>query len=198
MKEIKEEANRRHEEKLEKYGCGGRTHRAHGGKVEHEGHPHEKKDKHLAKEIKHEAEEIERDHEGRRHGGHVKHRDMGGPIAAGGGSPRLGRGRKGAGKKGTNVNVMIGKPGGDGPVGLPPALGAGPGPGGPAPMPPKPMPAMPPRPMPAPGGAPAGPMKRGGKVEHKEHEKKHERHHERKEHEHRERENHSRHSGHRG
>lgn len=195
MKEIREEAERHRKAKLEKYGadekaCGGHIKRAHGGKVEHEGHPHEKKDKHLAKEIKHEAEEIERDHEGKKHGGHVKHRDMGGPIAAGGGSPRLGRGRKGAGKKGTNVNVMIGKPGGsDGPVGLPPALGAGPG--GPAPMPPKPMPAMPPRPMPAPGGAPAGPMKRGGKVEHKEHEKKHhERHHEEKRREH--------HSGHRG
>ena len=192
MKEIREEAERHRKAKLEKYGadekaCGGSLKRAHGGKVEHEeGHPNRKKDLHL-------IEELEKDHEERKHGGHVKHRAEGGPIAGLGGGPKLGRKRGGKGK--TNIAINVGKPGGsDGPVGLPPALGAGPG--APAPMPPKPMPAMPPRPMPAPGGAPAGPMKRGGKVEHKEHEKKHERHHVRKEHEHREHKTHG-HSGHR-
>jgi len=194
MKELKEEAKRHHEAKLHKYGaseeerkaCGGSMKRAHGGKVEH---PHEKKDKHLAKEIKHEAEEIERDHEGKKHGGHVHHRVHrvdGGPV------PRLGRGRKG-GKGKTSVNIAIGKPGGDSagapPMMPPPALGAA-GPSGPLPVAPKPMiPPMGPRPMPPAG--PAGPMKHGGHVKkhHGEHEKKHEhkRHHE-----------HRGHSGHRG
>ena len=190
MKEIREEAERHRKAKLERYGadekaCGGHIKRAHGGKVEHSD---EKEDeKLLHKDLKPSA---------------FKHRADGGPIAGGGPSPRLGRGRKG-GKGKTNIAINVGKPGGDGPVGLPPALGAGPGPGGPAPMPPKPMPAMPPRPMPAPGGAPAGPgLKHGGKAEHEkhgkrhEHEKKHERHHERKEHEHREHKSHG-HSGHR-
>ena len=183
MKEIREEAERNRKEKLEKYGCGGRTHRAHGGKVEE--HPHEKKDLHLIKELEH-------DHEPK------KHRADGGIIAGGDGSSRLGRGRHKGGKGGkTNVNIMVGKPGGDAGSPLPPALGAGPSPAGPAALPPRPalpMPPAGPRPMPAPGGAPGmPPMKRGGKVEGK-HEKKHEgRHHEARHHE-----KHSRHSGHRG
>ena len=187
MKELKEEAKRHHEAKLHKYGasheerkaCGGSMKRAHGGKVEH---PHEKKDKHLAKEIKHEAEEIEHDHEGKKHGGHVRHRADGGPISGGAG-PKLGRGRKG-GKKGTNVNIAIGKPGGDGPGAPPmppPALGAGP-----SAMPPKPIiPAGPPAGLPP---RPGMGVKHGGKVEHEKHKKhEHKRHHE-----------HRGHSGHRG
>src|SRR5271157_314092 len=169
MKELKEEAKRHHEAKLHKYGasdeerkaCGGSMKRAHGGKVEH---PHEKKNKQPAKENKHEAEEIEHDHEGKKHGGHVRHhRDMGGPIAGGGGRSKLGRGRKGG--KGTNVNVVVPRGGSDGPGAPPmppPALGAGP-----SAMPPKPMMPPPgaagPRPMPPPG-APGLGAKHGEKI----------------------------------
>jgi len=172
MKEIREEAERYRKHKLEKYGadhkaCGGKMKAyAHGGHVKHDD---EKEDEALIKkEVKSEC---------------LKHRDMGGPIA-GGGPSRLGRGRKGGKGKGTNVNIAIGKPGGDSPAPIPPALGAGPIPSGPLPMPPKPAaPVIPPRPMP-----PAGPMKRGGKV-HEKHHGKNEKHNAHK---------HHRHSGHRG
>lgn len=179
MKEIKEEAKRHHEAKLHKYGadhkaCGGSMKKyADGGKV----HPHKEHDKHLASEIKHEAEEIERDH--KKHGGKVHRMD-------GGATPRLGRGRKGKGK-GTNVNIAIAPKGPDAagaPMMPPPALGSGP-----SAMPPKPVmpaPAMAgPRPMPAPGA------KHGGKIEHHKHEKYHGKHSEHKHHE-------RHHSGHRG
>jgi len=156
MKELKEEAKRHHEAKLHKYGadhkaCGGKMKAyAHGGHVKHDD---EKEDEALIKkEVKSEC---------------LKHRDMGGPIS-GGPSGRLGRGRKGGKGKGTNVNIAIGKPGGDSPAPIPPALGAGSAPSGPLPMAPKPaVPVIPPRPMP-----PAGPMRHGGKVKH--HEKKRE------------------------
>jgi hypothetical protein len=172
MKDIKEEAKRQHDAKLHKYGashedraCGGSMKKyADGGKVEHD-HPHRSKDLHLIKELEHD---------------HEKKRAMGGPIADGGGSSKLGRGRKG-GKKGTSVNIAIGKPGGDGagPMPMPPpAAGVGP-----APMPPRPMPPV----AAAPGGLPPkpgmpGPMKRGGaakKHEHKEHGHKSSHHHHR-------------------
>ena len=182
MKDLKHEAKRHHDAKLEKYGaseedrkaCGGHIKRAHGGKVEH---PHEGKDKKLAGEIKREAEEIERDHEGKRH------RDMGGPIANGGGGSKLGRQRGGKGKGKTQVNVMVApKSGSDAP--MPPALGAGPA----GPMPPRinPVPqGAPPAGLPPRPGMPGGPMgaKHGGKVE--THEKKHEgKRHERHQHGH--------------
>ena len=167
MKELKEEAKRQSEAKLRSYGAekhecgGGSLKRAHGGKVEH---PHEEKDKKLAGKIEHEAGELKRDHES-------KHkRADGGPIAGtNGGGPKLGRGRKG-GKKGTNIAIMVGKPGGDsGAPTPPPALGAGPAPA----VNLAPKPAMPIGPG-GPGIPPGGPgLKHGGKAEkkhgHKEH-----------------------------
>lgn len=170
MKEYREEAEKHRKAKLEKYGadrkaCGGSMHKyAHGGHVEHND---EKEDKALIKkEVKPDC---------------LKHRADGGPIAGSGG-PRLGRGRKGGKSKGrTQVNIAIGKPGGDSagapPMPPPAALGSGP-----SAMPPKPImpppgagPAMPPRP-----GMP--PMKRGGKVHEKKH--GHNERHARKEHKH--------------
>ena len=150
---------------------------AHGGHVKHEGHPHEKQDKHLAKEIEHEAKEIERHHEGHKHGGKVHHRIDGGPVG------RLGRGRRG-GKGATRVAVnVLGKPGGDGgaPMMPPPALGSGPSAMPPRPVMPPPGPAgMPPRP------GMAGPMRHGGHVKKHEHERYHghEHHHSKKVHKH--------------
>lgn len=177
MRELKEEAKRMHEKKLESYGCGGKA-RAHGGRAEHDD---EREDKKLIKEeVKSSA---------------LKHRESGGQVdgglavstkklAIGGmaGPPAMGRkrGKPSGGKGGkTNVNVII--PPGKGGDGLPP-MGAGPGgPGLPPPRPP--MLAMPPKPPmvagPPPGG-PAGPMpvKKGGKVEkHHEHEHKKKKHH---------------------
>ena len=158
MKDIKEEAKRQGEARLRSYGadakaCGGAMKKyASGGKVDNDGdekHPDRKKDLHLIKEL-------EADHE-------PKKRADGGPIAAGGGSPKLGRGRKGGKGGKTNIAIMVGKPGGDG-AGAPPppALGAGPGPA-PVNLAPKPMPPM------GPGGPPPGgpPMKRGGSVKKK-------------------------------
>ena len=155
MKDIKEEAKRQASAKLEKYSCGG-SKRADGGKVNKHSDKVED-EKLLHKELKSDA---------------FKHRADGGMIP-GGGSSKLGRNRKG-GKGKTQVNVMIGKPGGDSPT-PPPALGSGPLPSGPsAPMPKPPLPiaagpAMPPRPG-VPGGIPA---KRGGKIEHEKKEKGH-------------------------
>jgi len=158
MKEIREEAEKHRKAKLEKYGadhkaCGGSMKKyAHGGHVEHDD---EKEDKALIKkEVKSEC---------------LKHRDMGGPISGGPG-PKLGRGRKGGKGKGTNVNIAIGKPGGDAagaPPIPPPALGSGPS------MPP-PKPIMPP-PAAGPAGLPPRPgigAKHGGKI-HGRHEKHH-------------------------
>ena len=168
MKEIREEAERHRKAKLEKYGA--EHHRAHGGhvhKVTCETGP-EIKRAHGGK-VKHsdEREDEALLHRDLKPSAFKHHRANGGPIAGRLGGPKLGRGRKGS--KGTNVNIAVGRPGGDGaPVGLPPALGAGPAP---TPMPPRPMPpiAAGPRPMPPPGGAPAGPMKHGGKIHHEKH-----------------------------
>ena len=160
MKEIKEEAKRQSDARLRSYGadaksCGGAMKKyASGGKVDNDGdekHPDRKKDLHLIKEL-------EADHE-------PKKRADGGPIAAGGGSPKLGRGRKGGKGGKTNIAIMVGKPGGDAPAGPPPLGGAGPIPGGPPPVNLAPKPAMPI----GPGGPPPGgpPMKRGGSVKKK-------------------------------
>ena len=120
---------------------------------------------------------------------------MGGPIAGEGGGSKLGRARHKGGKGKTQVNIAIGKPGGDagpgGPGGLPPALGAGPGP---MPMPPRINPAPPVVPPAALAGAGPRPgmppMKRGGAAHHKKEHERHEHKHEPKRHEH--------HHGHKG
>jgi hypothetical protein len=158
MRELKEEAKRHHERKLESYG--GKC-RAHGGRAEH---PDVKEDEALIrKEVKPSALK------------HEHHKADGGPITGGAKMPSLGhrRGKPGGGKGKTNVNVIMagGKPGGDGAPGpLPPP------PGGLAGLPPRPAaPMMPPPrpPMAGPGAGPAGPMKRGGAARH--HEAKHHR-----------------------
>ena len=153
MYDMRQEAKKSQDDKLRKYGadhkaCGGAMKKyASGGKV----HDDKAEDEALIKkEVKSEA---------------LKHRADGGPIADGGGSPKLGRGRKG-GKKGskTNIAIMVGKPGGDAAPTPPPALGAGPSPA--VNLAPKPsLPIGPGGPGAIPPGAP--PMKRGGKVNKK-------------------------------
>jgi len=93
MREIKEEAKRRHEEKLRAYG-GKVHHRARGGKPEH---PDKKEDEKLIhEEVKPGALK------------HEHHRAGGGMIPGGPASAPLSRKR---GKpKGTNVNIALGKP----------------------------------------------------------------------------------------
>ena len=102
MKELKEEARRRHEEKLRSYG-GKAEHRAHGGEAKHSDKKED--EKLIREEVKPSA---------------LKHRAGGGPILGGASAPALGRKR---GKpKGTNVNISLGK---SDAAPMPP-LGAGP------------------------------------------------------------------------
>lgn len=145
MESYKQEAKRSQDAKLAKY-----KKFAHGGRVSDDWE-NSKKDKILdaaeekvgIKEGSKADEQIDK--------AAIKHRAAGGPIAEGGDKPRLGRSRKGSGKKGTTVNVVLAKGGSDAPTPPPAALGAGPLPGGPIPGGPRPMPAP-------------GPMKRGGRV----------------------------------